>query len=87
MIEMTKASGSDILLIAVPNMTLFGLDPLDLYEEVAQETNTPLLSGIFSKILSQPSLKNDQVHPNAAGYQKLAAALYKKMKEKGWIKP
>jgi lysophospholipase L1-like esterase len=85
MIEMTKASGSDVLLIAVPNMTLFGLDPLDLYEEIAQETDIPLLSGIFSEILSQPSLKSDQVHPNAAGYQKLAEAVYESLKENGWI--
>jgi lysophospholipase L1-like esterase len=85
MIEMAKASGSDILLIAVPNMTLFGLDPLDLYEEVAEETNTPLLSGIFSEILSQPSLKSDQIHPNAVGYHKLAKAVYGSLKEYGWI--
>ena len=85
MIEMTKASGSDVLLIAVPNMTLFGLDPLDLYEEVAEETDTPLLSGILSEILSDPSLKSDQIHPNARGYRKMAEAVYGRLKENGWV--
>ena len=86
MIKITRSSGSNVLLVSVPNMTLFGLDPLDLYEEVADETNTPLLSGILSKILSDPSLKSDQIHPNAEGYQKIAEAVYAAIKDHGWLK-
>jgi len=85
MIQIIKNSGSDVLLIAVPNITLFGLDPLDLYEEVADETNTPFLSGVLSEILSDPSLKSDQIHPNADGYQKMAKAVYDALKKYGWI--
>jgi len=85
MVSLCKASGSDVLLISVPNFTLFGLEPLPLYEEVAQETDTPLVEGILAKILEDPSLKSDQIHPNAKGYRQLAEAVYEKLKEEGWI--
>ena len=80
MITLCKEAGSEVLLIAVPNMTLFGLEPLALYEEVSEETNTPLLSGVLSEILEEPSMKSDQVHPNAKGYRKLGDAVYEKLK-------
>ena len=76
MISLIRAHGSEVILIAVPDISLFGLHPLPLYEEVADETGTPLVSGLFSDILSNPSLKSDQVHPNAKGYRKMAETLY-----------
>jgi lysophospholipase L1-like esterase len=76
MIELCHAEGSEVLLISVPNMTLFGLEPLELYEEVSHETDTPLLSGVLASILEDPSLKSDQVHPNAKGYKVLAEKVH-----------
>ena len=81
MIQMAKSKKIDILLLSVPNITLFGLSPLDLYEEVAEEEHIPLLSGMLADILSQPSLKNDQIHPNAAGYEKMAQKIYESLQE------
>ena len=81
MIHMAKQKHIDVLLISVPNIGLFGLSPLPLYEEVAEEENIPLLSGMLADILSQPSLKTDQIHPNASGYKKMAERIYKKIKE------
>ena len=86
MIHMAKAKDIDILLISVPNLTLFGLSPLELYEEVADEENIPLLSGMLADILEQPSLKSDQVHPNALGYKMMAEKIYEKLQEEGWVK-
>lgn len=85
MIRMAKKKNIDVLLVSVPNIGLFGLSPLKLYEEVAEEENIPLLSGMLADILSQPSLKNDQIHPNASGYKKMAEQIYETMKEQGWI--
>ena len=67
MIQMAKEKKIEVLLVSVPNITLFGLSTLDLYEEVAEEENVPLLSGMLADILSDPSLKSDQIHPNANG--------------------
>jgi lysophospholipase L1-like esterase len=86
MIQMARSKKIDVLLVAIPNITLFGLSPLDLYEEVAKEEKIPLLSGMLADILSQPSLKSDQIHPNAQGYKKMAEKIYESLKTHGWIK-
>ncbi len=86
MIHMAKIKEIDVLLVAVPNISLFGLAPLELYEEVAKEEKVPLLDGVLANILSQPSLKNDQIHPNALGYKQLAEKIYETLVENGWVK-
>jgi len=86
MIKMAKAKDIDVLLISVPNLTLFGLSPLGLYEEVAEEENVPLLSGMLADILEKPSLKSDQIHPNALGYKIMGEKIYEKLQEEGWLK-
>jgi lysophospholipase L1-like esterase len=85
MIQVAKAKKIDVLLIAVPNINLFGLSPLALYKEVAEEEDVPLLSGVLADILGNPTLKNDQIHPNALGYKQLANEVYDSLKENGWI--
>ena len=85
MIQMAKEKNIEVLLISVPNFTLFGLSPLELYEEVADEENVVLASGILAQILEQPSLKSDQIHPNALGYKMMGEKIYEKLKEEGFI--
>ncbi len=85
MIHMAKTKEVDVLLVAVPNMGLFGLSPLELYEEVAKEEKIPLLSGVLANILHQPSLKSDQIHPNALGYKQMAQIIYESLVENGWL--
>jgi len=82
---MAKTKKIDVLLVAVPNISLFGLAPLELYEEVAKEEKVPFLGGVLANILSQPSLKNDQIHPNALGYKQMADKIYESLVENGWL--
>jgi len=86
MIRMAKEKRIDVLLVSVPNLSIFGLSPLELYEEVAEEEGVPLLSGMMADILESPSLKSDQIHPNAKGYAMMAEIIYEKLKEEGWLK-
>ena len=86
MIKRAKQKQIQVLLISVPNLSLFGLSDLDLYDEVAKEEDIPLLSGMLAEILEQPSLKSDQIHPNALGYKIMAEKIYEKLKEEGFIK-
>jgi len=85
MIHMAKEKNIEVLLISVPNLGLFGLSAMELYEEVAEEESIPLLSGMLSNILSQPSLKSDQIHPNALGYKIMAEKIYEKLQQEGFI--
>jgi len=87
MIGMAKEKNITVLLVSVPNLGLFGLSPLALYEELAEEEEIPLLSGMLSDILSQPSLKSDQIHPNALGYKQMAEEIYEKLNALGWVQP
>jgi len=86
MIQMAKKKQINVLLISMPKLSIFGLSPLELYEEVAEEEDVPLLSGMMSNILEQPLLKSDQIHPNAKGYTMMAKMIYEKLKEEGWLK-
>lgn len=85
MIHMAKTRNIDVLLISVPNINLFGLSPLALYEEVAEEEDVPLLSGVLAEILDNPILKSDQIHPNALGYKQMAEEIYHSLKTNGWV--
>ena len=86
MIELAQERGVEVLLISVPAIGVFGLTPLQLYDEVSDETGMPILSGVLADILSDRSLKSDYVHPNARGYNKLAEKIHEKIRELGWIK-
>jgi len=85
MIDMAKEKNIKVLLISVPNIGIFGLSPLGLYEEVAEEEDIVLLSGMLADILSQPTLKSDQIHPNALGYKQMAEEIYESLKKNGWL--
>jgi len=85
MANMAKAKNIKVLLVSVPNIGLFGLSPLDLYEDLSVEENVPLASGVLSGILSKGSLKSDQIHPNALGYKKMAKDIYNVLKKYGWV--
>ena len=85
MIEMAKEKKTEVLLVSVPDISLFGLSALALYEEIADEEKVPLLSGILADILGTPSLKSDPIHPNASGYKQMAEKIYESLKKNGWV--
>ena len=77
-----------VVLIAIPDfgIGLTGkLKPAELYLELAEELNIPLVEKTLPKILAERSLKTDTVHPNAAGYQQLAEELAEFLQKSGAI--
>jgi acyl-CoA thioesterase-1 len=67
MIQLIKASGAQVVLVAVP-MFGFGLTVPDLYPELAQQHQLPIEMTVLTDIVSEPTLKSDQIHPNSKGY-------------------
>ena len=51
------------------------------YKKIAKEKNALFVPGILKGIFYKPSLKSDQVHPNAAGYVKVSEKVYKVIKD------
>ena len=47
------------------------------YQALAKKYKTAFIPNILEGILSDPSLKSDTIHPNAAGYQKMADRILK----------
>ena len=82
-------AGSQAVLIAVPRPAVMAallrsLDDHPLYEELAAEHRVPLFAAGWSKILSDPSLKADQIHANAAGYERFARELHGFLRQAGF---
>ena len=71
MIMQAQAAGAEVLLVGVPKPGIF-LSDAPVYKRLADEFGLPYLDASLADILSSSSLKSDTIHPNAAGYRKLA---------------
>jgi lysophospholipase L1-like esterase len=74
MINITKQFGADVILIGVPEPGIF-LKPAPLYEDIARQHGVPCEPTIIGEIVGDGALKSDYIHPNAAGYRKLAETI------------
>lgn len=86
-----KAENVPTVLVAIPEVSAFraamgSLQDHELYETLAQETNTPLISNVFSEVLSDNALKADQIHANAKGYAVVAKNMATKLQLLGFAK-
>lgn len=88
-IEKIQQQQIDVVLIAEPHLSISNLlgkaDDNPVYKKVAKATNVPLLSNAWSQILSDESLKSDQIHANDLGYQKFAQFLYDYLDGIGYV--
>lgn len=87
MIGMAKARGIDVVLIGVPSFGAFGLSSLPLYDEVAAEEGVAYMPSLLPEILEERSLKYDYVHPNAAGYRRMAERIRDRLDALGYTTP
>ena len=88
---LAKEKGVTSVMVAIPELSplkaAFGnLSDHPLYEKLAQETATPLVTDVFSDVLSDATLKADQVHPNAQGYAIVAKNMAIKLQLLGFVK-
>jgi acyl-CoA hydrolase len=88
MIQAVRKAEAQVVLVAVPEFSLLGVvagKPSDspIYEELGDEEKIPVIGKVFADILGRPELRADQIHPNARGYQQMAAGILAYLKESG----
>lgn len=84
MIRLAQEQKVAVVLIAVPAPGL-SLSPPQMYREIAKESAIPIEEKILPAVLADGSLKSDYIHPNAAGYRRIAAAVVVLLKKSGAI--
>ena len=90
-IAVIRAHGAKPVLLATPNPSLMGavfqhLSAADFYQQVADAQQVPLIKNAIAEVLSDPQLKGDPLHPNAAGHVRLADEIFKELTSIGYIR-
>jgi lysophospholipase L1-like esterase len=84
MVRLAQSRGAQVVLIAVPKPGLLP-SPADFYATVAKEFRVPHEESALRKILTDNALKSDLVHPNAAGYARLAESIAALLRKTGAV--
>jgi len=84
MVGLARARGAEVVLIGVPKPGLLP-SPAAFYEAIANELRLPYEGAALRMILTDNALKSDLVHPNAAGYARLAEAVAALLKKAGAV--
>nr|WP_067298133.1 GDSL-type esterase/lipase family protein [Marinobacterium profundum] len=82
MIELAQAQGTQVVLLGVPKPTLL-VRTAGFYADLADEYGLVYLPDAIADALSDPALKSDQIHPNAAGYAAIADQLVALLRDSG----
>ncbi len=84
MIRLAQERGVAVVIISVPSPGI-ALSPPPFYLETAAEMNIPFDEKVLAMVLSDRSLKSDYIHPNAAGYRRLAESIAALLKKSGAV--
>lgn len=85
MIEIIQENDAQVVLLGVPEPAIFNLSAEPSYQQLASQHFIPLENEIIATVLSKQSLKSDPIHPNDAGYKKMAQAIADLLKNAGAI--
>src|SRR5687767_3579490 len=80
MIDRLLLRGSFVVLIGVRGTSVLGDANAEGFEELAEQKKVKHISNILDGILTHPNLMTDYVHPNDAGYAKIAERLEKELR-------
>jgi acyl-CoA thioesterase I len=80
-VEGVLDAGAVPMLVAVDNpVPLIGARLGDLYDRLGERYGVPVVGGVLREILADRALKSDEIHPNPAGYARLAEAVAAKVR-------
>lgn len=83
-----QAAKVPVVLVAIPFFTVGALVGMvsehELYDNIAQQYNVPLLKGAWAEVLGNKNMKSDQIHGNAAGYRFFAEQMHRFLQKHGF---
>jgi acyl-CoA thioesterase I len=82
MYEAANQRGITVVMIAVPQPNLL-ISDADLYADLAEELQIPLLEGTLGDLMKDSQYKSDSIHLDAKGYRKLAEAVADMLFQRG----
>lgn len=82
MVRLMRDRGIAVVLVGVPRPALLSGAPA-FYEDIAREFGIPLEAGVVKDVLYSSEFKSDPIHPNAAGYRKMAEAIAELLRKAG----
>jgi len=90
-ITLIKALGAKPVLLATPQPSIAGavfqhLSAADFYRKVADAQKVPLIKNAIAEVISDPQLKGDPLHPNAAGHALLSAKIFEELQLIGYAR-
>jgi len=80
MIDRLHAQGSFVVLIGIRGTTVLRDVNANGFAELAEQKQVMHIPNLLDGLIGTPSLMSDYVHPNDAGYEKIAARLEKELK-------
>jgi len=82
MVTQAKDRSIPVVLLGVPEFGLL-LSSAELYSELARQLDVIYIQDLLPGILKDRHLKSDPIHPNQAGYQRMAETIYQVLKDRG----
>jgi acyl-CoA hydrolase len=91
MIALVRVHGAKPILLGIPKPSIAGavfrnLSAAEFYRDIAKNQQVPLIEDAIADVLSDPQLKVDQLHPNAAGHQLLTKKILDELRKIGLIR-
>lgn len=88
-LAMIRAHGAKPVLLATPKPSVAGavfqnLSAADFYRSIAEAHQVPLIEDAIAEVLSDPEMKGDPLHPNAAGHMQLEQKIFDALKAIGY---
>lgn len=84
MVRAMRDRGIAVVLIGVPKPSLLP-STAGFYATIAEDLQIPLEDEVLEDILAKNEYKSDPIHPNAAGYRRMAEAVATLLREAGAI--
>lgn len=90
-LALIKAHGAKPVLLATPEPSVAGavfrnLSAADFYQSVSETHQVPLIEDAVAEVLSDPQMKGDPLHPNAAGHALLSEKILDGLKSIGYAR-